>query len=145
MKLAIRRMARTIAVFSLLFSFLVSTASAITPRASDYIYYVSVTATAGGYGNIKVQIDITATDVMKEVGATKVVIYEQTSSGGYKAVKTYTRYNTPSLIVKNSDTAFVDITYSGKPGVKYYAVVDVFAKDSSGSETTTYSTDVITA
>ena len=145
MKLAIRRMARTMTILSLLFVFLVSTANAVTPRISDYFDSIIVDAVAVGYGNVEVQIDIIATDLMKEVGATKVVIYEQTSSGRYSAVKTYTRYNTPSLIVKNSNTAYVDITYSGKPGVKYYASVDVYAKDSSGSETTTYSTDVITA
>ena len=145
MKLTIRRMARTMTVFSLLFVFLVSTANAVTPRVSDYFDYVTVGITAAGRGSVEVQIDIIATDSMKEVGATKVVIYEQTSSGRYSAVKTYTRYNTPSLIVKNSNIAYVDVTYSGKSGTKYYAVVDVFAKNSSASETLTYSSNVITA
>ena len=145
MKLTIRRMARTMTVFSLLFVFLISTANAVTPRVSDYFDYVTVGITAAGRGSVEVQIDIIATDSMKEVGATKVVIYEQTSSGRYSAVKTYTRYNTPSLIVKNSNIAYVDVTYSGKSGTKYYAVVDVFAKNSSASETLTYSSNVITA
>jgi len=138
-------MARTMTVFSLLFVFLISTANAVTPRVSDYFDYVTVGITAAGRGSVEVQIDIIATDSMKEVGATKVVIYEQTSSGRYSAVKTYTRYNTPSLIVKNSNIAYVDVTYSGKSGTKYYAVVDVFAKNSSASETLTYSSNVITA
>ena len=145
MKLTIRRMAKAMTILSLLFVFLVSTANAVTPRVSDYFDSIIVDAVAVGHGNVEVQIDIIATDSMKEVGATKVVIYEQTSSGRYSAVKTYTRYNTPSLIVVNSKTAYVDVTYSGKSGTKYYAVVDVFAKNSSASETLTYSSNVITA
>ena len=70
-----------------------------------------------------------------------IYIWEQQSDGSYDNVKTYTS----GLIDTNTAASYRRITYSGTPGVKYYATVVLYAKDSDGSEKLYSSTNVITA
>ena len=78
---------------------------------------------------------------MLQLGADKIYIWEQQSDGSYYNVKTYTC----GLIDTNTAASYRRITYSGTPGVKYYATVVLYAKDSDGSEKLYSSTNVITA
>ena len=116
-----RRKATRFLSFILLTVFLFNSllvANASTTRASDYFAYTDVWATALGSGRVAVEFDINATDIM-----------------------TYTT----GLIDKNTSAAYRMITYYGTSGVKYYATVVLYAKDSSGSEKLYSSTRVITA
>ena len=119
--------------------------SAATVRASDYFWCTSAQITPTGSGNMVVEFDVTATETMKEVGTSKVVIYERQSNGTYKAVKTFTRYNTAGLIEYNTFCSVGDVSYKGTPGIKYYAVVTFYAKNAGGSETLNMTTRIITA
>ncbi|WP_337542806.1 hypothetical protein [Dysosmobacter sp.] len=139
-----RRKATRFLSFILLTVFLFNSllvANASTTRASDYFAYTDVWATALGSGRVAVEFDINATDIMQELGAEKIYIWEQQSDGSYENVKTYTT----GLIDKNTSAAYRMITYYGTSGVKYYATVVLYAKDSSGSEKLYSSTRVITA
>lgn len=124
---------------------MVPTGKAVEARASNYFWVTEVWATATGSGKFIVEFDIGATHTMTELGATEIVIKEKQSDGSYKSVKTFTRYNTSGLIEKNSSCAYAEVSYSGKSGTKYYAIVTLYAKDSSGSETMYQSTNTITA
>lgn len=117
----------------------------VTPRASDYFGYTSVRAYAKPGSKILIEIDVDATHTMQQVGASKVYIYEQQSDGSYDIVYTYTKEAYPSLIWTNSSCAYVDVTYQGVAGRKYYAYVGCYAKDSSGAETLFDATYVVTA
>lgn len=116
-------------------------ANASTDRASDYFWYTDVWATSQGNGKFLVEFDINATHKMDQLGAEKIYIWEQQSDGSYDNVKTYTS----GLIDTNTAASYRRITYSGTPGVKYYATVVLYAKDSDGSEKLYSSTNVITA
>ena len=94
-----------------------------------------------GGGRVAVEFDINATDIMQELGAEKIYIWEQQSDGSYENVKTYSS----GLIDKNTADAYRMITYYGTSGVKYYATVVLYAKDSSGSEKLYSNTRVVTA
>ena len=85
--------------------------------------------------------DITATHKMDVLGADKIYIWEQQSDGSYDNVRTYTS----GLTDTNTADAYRKITYYGTSGVKYYATVVLYAKDSSGSEKIYSDTRVITA
>lgn len=124
---------------------MISSGSAIETRASDYFAATGVWATATGGGKFVVEFDINATDIMDEVGATKIVIKERQSDGSYDIVKTFTRYNTSGLIEKNSSCAYGKVSYTGTPGTKYYATAKLYAKDSNGSETMYQGSNTITA
>lgn len=135
---------------SFIFSFLllismIPSISAIEARASDYFAATGAWATAIGRGKFVVEFDINATKIMDEVGATKILIKERQSDGSYDIVKTFTRYNTTSLIEKNSSCAYAKVSYTGTPGTKYYASVTLYAKDSNGSEKMGVVTNTITA
>lgn len=128
------------------FAFLLSlSAAAAEPRASDYFWYTDVYASAQSGGNILIEIEINATDIMQKVGATDVYIYEQQSDGGYDNVYTFTSDDYPSLMWTNN--AFYDgaVAYEGTVGTKYYATVALYAKDANGSETMYEDTYVVTA
>ena len=130
-------------IFTLTFVILLGTvsASAQSQRASDYFSYTRVVATPLGDGEFAVEFDINATHIMDRLGATEIVIWERQSNGSYEDVKTYTS----GLIDTNTSAAYRRVDYQGTPGVRYYATVALYAKDSSGIETLYSNTSVITA
>lgn len=120
-------------------------ANAADTRASDYFWRTDATIAPTGNGNIAVDFNVVAAETMKEVGASKIVIYEKQSNGTYKDVKTFTRYNTPNLIESESLGFAMRVSYKGAPGVKYYAVITFYAKNAQGSATRKETTQIITA
>ncbi len=134
-----------VAVMLLLGCLPIAEATNAGTRASDYFWYTDAWATPTGHGNFIVEFDVSTTDTMQEVGASRIVIYEQKSSGLYRTVKIFTRYNTPEMIDTNSSCNYYRVSYSGTPGIKYYAVVTFYAKNASGSEVMNMTTRTITA
>lgn len=120
-------------------------ATEVMPRASEYFSFTDVRAYATGNGKVLIEIDINATHKMDEVGASVVHIYEEQANGSYKEVCKYTKAANPNLIVEDSYFAFLDVTYQGTSGKEYYAIVGCYAKDSAGSETLYFYTNVVTA
>ncbi len=131
--------------------FLVSLFSVAVPEgfalanASDYFSVTDVWATAQSGGKVRIDFDINATHQMLEVGAKAIYICEQQSNGKYTIVETYTSDDRPDFI--NTKSAFGDgyVVYPGTPGVNYYAILELYARDSEGSETLAFSTKVVTA
>ena len=140
MRTKVTRLLSLLLACMLLFSML-SSVGAVSNRASDYFSYTDVWATPQGNGKFIVEFDINATHTMQELGAEKIYIWEQQSDGSYENVKTYSS----GLIDKNTADAYRMITYYGTSGVKYYATVVLYAKDSSGSEKLYSNTRVVTA
>lgn len=120
-------------------------AAEVEPRASDYIGYTSVGAFAVGYGKVQIVVDVDATRMMEEVGAEAIYIFKQNSSGTYDLVYTYLKDVYPQMIVENSFFGYVDVTYRGTAGCRYFAAVGCYAKDSNGSETLFFDTNSVLA
>ena len=120
-------------------------ASEVTPRASEYFSFTDVRARAAGDGKVRIEIEINATHMMDEVGASYIYIYEQQSDGTYDMVYTFRKTAYPSMIVEDSFFGYVDVTYQGIPGHRYYAYVGCYAKDSNGAETLFFSTNSVVA
>lgn len=118
-----------------------SPALASTNRASDYFSYTDVWATRLGNGKFAIEFDINSTHTMQQLGATKIVIWEQQNDGTYDSVKTFSS----GLMDTNTTSAYGIVTYQGTSGVKYYATAALYAKNSSGSETLYSSTNIFTA
>lgn len=113
----------------------------ISPRASAYITGVWAGA-YGGDGSIRIEFDITATGKMTSLGATSIEIIN--SSG--RTVKTFVKSTTPSMMGSNQTYYSSSVTYYGATsGERYYAIVYYKASNSSGSDTTSYTTNYATA
>ncbi len=82
---------------------------------------------------------------MSEIGASRIVVYEESSSGIFEKVYTYTRDTTPGLIQKNAGQKIGTVTYQGKVGKKYYAIVTFYAANANGSEFAVMKTPTVTA
>ena len=144
MKRKILRML-TLALSCVMLFTITASAFSTSTRASAYFSFTDVWATPTGSGNFAVEFEVNATKIMKEVGMTKIVIYERQSDGTYDDVKTFTRYNTSGLIATNNSFAGGTVYYKGKSGTKYYAMAVFYAKDSNGSEELYDETAVFTA
>ena len=132
--------------FALLLLFSVSTVSyAVDARASDYFSFTDVRAYAKSGGKILFEVDINATHTMQEVGASEIYVYEQQDDGSWDNVYTFTMDEHSYLIETNTAGAFVDATYQGTVGKKYFGTVVCYARDSAGAEGLYFDTPVVTA
>lgn len=118
-----------------------NTDSGISPQASYYINAVSASA-SGGTGSITISFNITATGKMTSLGAQSVLIYN--SSG--TLVKSFYATSTTGMLASDRFSYASSVTYSGATtGARYYAVVTFKASNSSGGDSTTYTTSYATA
>ena len=115
-----------------------------TVKASDYFSRTQVWATRQGGGKFIIEYDIIATDFMDEVGASVILIMEEQSNGTFKNVHTFYG-DDMGLIDEDTNAAYGCVTYDGTSGVRYYAIVGFYAKNSSGNETLYFDTNTITA
>lgn len=106
----------------------------VAARASAYFSRTYVEATDIGNGTIRVKVDLAGTGTMQELGATKVIVYEETSPGNFEPVRTYTRQDTPSLVTYNRASYVTYVTYYGSSDTRYYALCAFYAKNNNGSQ-----------
>lgn len=114
-------------------------------RASDYFGATSVRAYAKSGGKILFEVDINATHIMQEVGASEIYVYEQQDDGSWDNVYTFNKDDHPYLIETNTGGAFIDATYQGTVGRDYFATVACYARDSEGAEWLYDETPTVTA
>lgn len=140
---------RILSVFLILVTICTMTMSAmatdnaeeVAPRASEYIAVVWASCSSGS-GSITVDFDITATGRMSSLGATTVSIRD--SSG--TTVKTFHYTTTEGMMGSNQGYYSSSVTwYGATSGSRYYAVVYFKAANSSGYDTTSYTTSFCTA
>lgn len=105
------------------------------PDASYYIDNVYAEAT-GTHGTVNVYFSITGMGKMSSLGATSITLY---NSSGYVASKHYT--STSGMMGYNRTFYSNTITFSGLSSGQYYAYVTFKASNSSGYDTTSYTTD----
>ena len=111
-------------------------------ESNKYIsaYGASITNPSGNV--VRINFNVTGTNYMSSLGASTIELYENGS-----LVKTFSRYNpayTSSMVTTNALYFYSHVTYSGSSGCTYYAIVNVFASDGSGTGTESCSTGSIT-
>jgi len=111
--------------------------------ASDFIYSSSISAVATGSGKVDFKFSITATGKMTEIGVTKIEV--KNSSG--VTVKTFrnTDRDYSFMIGTNKTTHSGTVTYQGVSGNKYYAIAYFKAANSTGSDTASVPSILVTA
>ena len=138
---------RSITFFLALVILLSATATISFARSSWYIRSYRAWLSPQTDGIINVIIDVAAYDVMDEIGASRVQIFESKDDGNtWTSKRIYLKSLYPELITTNDFVYYeTPISYPGTPGYKYYAEITVYAGDSTGSDTKEYTTGVVTA
>ena len=84
---------------------------------------------------------------MEKIGATRIEILESKNNGA-----SWTQYRVflssifPEMLT-SGDYLYYDtpVSFTGTPGYKYCAIVTVYARDSTGSDSREYTTPMVTA
>lgn len=140
-----KRILRSISVI-LVIVFLVSApvhAMAAEARASAWFTGYGASIVASGNGKINIEFRVVGTGTMTKLGASTIDIYK--SNGTFVKTISYTASGNGYMMGYNTAFHSGSVPYSGVAGQKYYAVVNFFAKNSSGSDTRSYTTAYKTA
>lgn len=134
-------------VVSLLMVILAIPVSAGLDRSSLYLSYYAAWLTPKNNGAVDVTIDVQAVGDMDDVGATSVIIYESSNGGTtWSAVRGYSSDLVPDMLAHDTYLYFDSpITHIGRPGNQYYAIITIYAGNSTGYDTREYITPIITA
>lgn len=147
MKRYLKKATALLLAVSILVVVLAIPASAALGRSSLYLSCYRAWLTPKNNGTVRVTIDVQAVGNMDDVGATKVIIYES-SDGGATWVQDGIYLSTvfPELLQQNTYWYYESpIDHIGRPGNKYFAVITIYAGDSTGYDTREYQTTTITA
>ena len=116
-------------------------------RSSLYLSYYRAWLTPESGAIIDVTIDVEAVDDMDDVGALSVEMYVSSDGGSTWARDgAYACALFPELL--DHDTYWyydTPISHQGVAGYRYYAIVTVYAGDSTGSDSRAYQTTTVTA
>ncbi len=140
-----KRILRSISVI-LVIVFLVSApvhAMAAEARASAWFTGYGASIVASGNGKINIEFRVVGTGTMTKLGASTIDIYK--SNGTFVKTISYTASGNGYMMGYNTAFHSGSVPYSGVAGQKYYAVVNFYAKNSSGSDYRSYTTGYKTA
>lgn len=124
-----KRIMRCIPIL-LVCALLMATTSFATTKASEQIASYSIYAAPMGNGKIGIDFSITATGIMKEVGAESIFIYKL-GTHGYELVESYSK-DDPGMTETNTWEYGNSILFQGVSGGDYQITVSVFAEDMNG-------------
>lgn len=118
-------------------------AFAADTRASSYLTGYGASVVPSGNGNLNVEFTVVGTGTMTKIGASVIEIYK--SNGTLVATFSYTTNGYEYMMGSNTYIHTGSVPYAGTLGQSYYAIVTCFAKNSSGSDSKTYTTAVAAA
>lgn len=118
-------------------------AFAAESRANQYIDSTWAYIEKNGNGKITIYFSVNATDTMTTLGASRIRLYKE--DGTVAKTFLYTNDDYSDMVTSNNCYYESSVTYNGKSGERYYAVVTFYAKNNSGSSTVSYTTATITA
>ena len=140
-----KRILRAISII-LIIVFLASApvyALAAEARASACFSGYSASVVASGNGRLNVEFRVVGTGTMTKLGVSTIQIFK--ADGTRIATISYTAKGNKYMMGHNNAFHSGSVPYSGVVGQKYYAVVTFFAKNSSGSDSRSYTTTITTA
>ena len=108
--------------------------------ASEYIIAYDAYMTTGSGGSVSVTFQITGTNVMDQIGATKITLFENGA-----VVKTFQNTNYAGMLINNKNSNAGTLTYPGTAGKLYYASVILQAGKGGAFDTRTKETASVTA
>lgn len=115
----------------------VSAAEDVTPKASNYFAASSTYLWKVNSTTFEAWFDIDAVGIMDEIGASSIAIQRSADRTNWTTMYTYTKELYPHLTANNTGSHMGYVTYTGSPGYYYRAVVRYYAKNSTGTASST--------
>ena len=103
----------------------------VDPQANSYIAKTTVGIAPLGNGKIEIDFAVTATNLMPDVGATRVTIYRE--GGTIVATYIYTDPGYGYMMGHNRVSQTATVTYQGVSRQRYYAIVSFYSGNLNGS------------
>lgn len=100
-------------------------------RGSNYFMRYSVYLHEVSNSQFEVWFDVTALDIMDEVGVSEIQVQRSTDQVNWTTVKTYTKENYSQMTATNRGSYANCVTYNYTSGYYYSAIVELYAKDGS--------------
>lgn len=139
---------RTIRIIALVvaLSLILSTVAFAATTASAYIAATNawITRDSNDSSTVEVNFYIVGTNTMDQIGAKKILLYEQTTHG-WILVKTYNYTDSlyaSTLMKSNSGMHAGYVTYDGSASKGYYAVVKFYSEKDGGSDNYNHETPI---
>ena len=133
-----------ILVFAMVFSTTAFAAEVTVPRASNFFAGSSVYFWHVSGNQYQIWFDVTAVGGMDELGTSKITVERSTDLVNWTPVKTYYKSSYPQMTTTTGTGCYVNyVTYNATTGYAYRAVVQLYAKNSTGSAYMTEVTDVL--
>ena len=109
--------------------------TSVFARSSAYLDAYNVVMIPESNGAMSLNVAVEGVGRMTEIGATAIYIYESKDGRNFSQVKSYESSDYPEMI--GSGTFYNEdiVTYQGKVGYYYFAVVYVYAANANGSDT----------
>lgn len=144
MKKTLKKLLCSLFVISILSCSLCTFASAAVTQ-SDYLdaYMAALTPKSGG--RIVISIDVDAVVDATELGASRIELYASDDNVTFTRVAVLLPSSYPLMLGSGWEYAKDVTTYYGASGWYYYALVDCYAADETGSDTKTYETAIVRA
>lgn len=110
-------------------------ALAAESRASSYLSSYSAYVYRAGWGKVQVWIDVQGTNVMDEIGALEIQLYESRDNENWTWVKTFDYTDYSDMLGYNDYLHVGHIEYGGTIGRYYKAYVCVWAGKNGAGDT----------
>lgn len=110
-------------------------AMAAEPRSSLYLDTYSAYVYPAGWGKVQVWFDVQGTNVMDEIGALDIRIYESTDNENWTWVKTFGYSNNSGMLGYDDYIHSGHVEYNGTIGRYYKAYVCVWAGKNGAGDT----------
>lgn len=121
----------------------VSAAETGNERASSYFMSASAYFDVVSGTKFNIWFDVSALDIMTELGANKIELERSTNLTSWTSVKTYEKADYTQLIDKNTFAHSASVSYTYTTGYYYRATVTLYAKNSSGSAIASVTSSVL--
>ena len=113
-------------------------ASAVEPRASDYLCSYQSYVYPAGNGEVQVWFSVTGDYYMDDIGALTIGIYKETDTGGWEHMVTFNHMYYPDMLGHNEIRHVSHVSYQGVAGETYRAYVCIWAGSDGGGDTRYY-------
>lgn len=103
------------------------TANAVEPRASDYLSTYSAYIYPAGWGKVQVWVTVDSLNIMDEIGALEIQLYESRDNENWTWVETFQYPDYPDMLGYEDFIHSGHVEYRGTIGRYYQAYVCVWA------------------